>query len=101
MHNLSGRFFGQGGRKKIVREVAQGDNPYLQKSADRNAQNQYADLICFAICRFSQVRFITRATSRTIAFSISTWIVFGINSPLLSPCPAELQVSCYFDRAAG
>ena len=50
--------------KEIVREVAWGDKPYLRKSADRNAQMegvcsiQRTDM-CFAICRLSQVRFIT------------------------------------------
>ena len=51
--------------KEIVREVARGDKSYLRKSTDRKAQIRRAfrsvqrtDL-CFAICRFSQVRFIT------------------------------------------
>ena len=52
--------------KEIVREVARGDKPYLRKSADRKAQisplswtiERLPD-VCFAICRFSQVRFIT------------------------------------------
>ena len=52
--------------KEIVREVTRGDKPYLRKSiTDRQRTNQEGvrsvqrtDL-CFAICRFSQVRFIT------------------------------------------
>ena len=51
--------------KEIVREVAQGDKPYLRKSTRSQSTNQSAELnerlpdLCFAICRFSQVRFIT------------------------------------------
>ena len=52
--------------KEIVREVARGDKPYLRKSTDRKAQIRKAFVqfsrlhdLCFAICRFSQVRFIT------------------------------------------
>ena len=50
--------------KEIVREVVQGDKHNLRKSANRNAQisvihsAHYSDL-CFAICRFSQVVFVT------------------------------------------
>ena len=49
--------------KEIVREVALGDKPYMRKSTDRKAQIRKAFFqrtdLCFAICRFSQVRFIT------------------------------------------
>ena len=49
--------------KEIVREVARGDKPYLRKSTDRKAQisplNERLPDLCFVICRFSQVRFIT------------------------------------------
>ena len=51
--------------KEIVREVARGDKPNLRKSTDRKAQIRKAfvlqrtDLCFAAICRFSQVRFIT------------------------------------------
>ena len=53
--------------KEIVREVARGDKPYLRKSTDRKAQisrfsvklNECRPDLCFAICRFSQVRFLT------------------------------------------
>ena len=49
--------------KEIVREVARGNKPYLRKSTDRKAQIRKAFVqrtdLCFAICRFSQVRFIT------------------------------------------
>ena len=50
--------------KEIVREVARGDKPYLRKSTDRKAQISplnWAPVpdLCFAICRFSHVRFIT------------------------------------------
>ena len=51
--------------KEIVREVARGDKPYLRKIYRSQSTNQEGvrsvqrtDL-CFAICRFSQVRFIT------------------------------------------
>ena len=50
--------------KEIVREVVRGDKHNLRKSANRNAQisvihsAHYTDL-CFAICRFSQVVFVT------------------------------------------
>ena len=51
-----------GNRKEIVREVARGNKPYLRKSTDRKAQvsplNERLPDVCFAICRFSQVRFI-------------------------------------------
>ena len=51
--------------KEIVREVARGDKLYMRKSTDRTNQsaalNAYERLpdLCFAICRFSHVRFIT------------------------------------------
>ena len=49
--------------EEIVCEVAQGDKPYVRKSTDRKAQIRKAFVqrtdLCFAICRFSQVRFIT------------------------------------------
>ena len=51
--------------KEIVREVARGDKPYLRKSTDRKTQisppklNERLPDFRFAICRFSQVRFIT------------------------------------------
>ena len=50
--------------KKIVREVVRGDKHNLRKSANCNAQisvihsAHWTDL-CFAICRFSQVVFVT------------------------------------------
>ena len=52
--------------KEIVREVVRGDKHNLRKSANRNAQISVihsahcTDLkLCFAICRFSQVVFVT------------------------------------------
>ena len=51
--------------KEIVREVAWGDKPYLKEIDRSQSTNQSAELnerlpdLCFAICRFSQVRFIT------------------------------------------
>ena len=70
-----------------MREVARGDKPYLRKSTDRKAQIrkafvQFSGLICacFAICRFSQVRFIT-PSHLTHAQSLFLFpIVFGINN---------------------
>ena len=48
--------------KEIVREVARGDKPSLRKSTDRkckSVRNERLPDLCFAICRFSQGRFIT------------------------------------------
>ena len=67
--------------KEIVREVAWGDKPYLRKSTDRKAQISPAKLnerlpdLCFAICRFSQVRFITPShlTHNLFFYSNSFW----------------------------
>ena len=51
---------------------------YRSQSTNQSAElNERLPDLCFAICRFSHVRFITRATSRTISFSISN--SFGIN----------------------
>ena len=64
-----------GNRKEIVREVARGDKPYLRKSTDRKAQIRKAFVqrtdLCFAIGRFSQVRFITPSHLTHNLFSIS------------------------------
>ena len=50
--------------KEIVREVVRGDKHNLRKSANRNAQisvihSAHCTDLCFAICRFSQVVFVT------------------------------------------
>ena len=47
-----------GNRKKIVREVVRGNEHYLRKSANCNAQisvhSAHCTDLCIAICRFSQ-----------------------------------------------
>ena len=50
--------------KEIVREVVRGDKHNLRKSANRTAQisvihSAHCTDLCFAICRFSQVVFVT------------------------------------------
>ena len=73
--------------KEIVREVARGDKPYLRKPTDRKAQKSLRPVVqrtdlCFAICIFSQVRFITPSHLTHNLFFLFP-IVFGINLILL------------------
>ena len=83
----------------MVREVVRGYKHNLRKSANRNAQisvihsAHYTDL-CFAICRFSQVVFVTSNNFThnllflfPIVFSINLILFFNICSVLavLSP----------------
>ena len=51
-------------KEMIVREVVRGDKHNLRKSANRNPQisvihSAHCNNLCFAICRFSQVVFVT------------------------------------------
>ena len=80
--------------KEIVREVVRGDKHNLRKSANRNAQisvihsAHWTDL-CFAICRFSQVVFVTSNNfTHNLLFLIP--IVFSINLiPFFDICSVD------------
>ena len=86
-----------------MREVVRGDKHNLRKSANRNAQvsvihSAYCTDLCFAICRFSQVVFVTSNNFThnllflfPIVFSISLIPFFDI---LLSNLLAVFQPSC-------
>ena len=68
-----------------MREVARGDKPYLRKSTDRKAQirvsaklNERLPDLCFAFCRFSQVRVYHPEPPHAQSLFLFP-IVFGIN----------------------
>ena len=98
-----------------MREVVRGDKHNLRKSANRNAQisvihsAHYTDL-CFAICRFSQVVFVTSNNFSLHAQSPFLFpIVFSINLiPFFDICSVDLLAvfqpgcsgMCYFTWAA-
>ena len=68
-------FFGQVSRKEIVREVARSDKPYLrnlQIAKHKSLRSERLPDLCFAICRFSQVR------------------PHKVSSLLLVPCPHRI-----------
>ena len=98
-----------------MREVVRGDKHNLRKSANRNTQisvihsAHYTDL-CFAICRFSQVVFVTSNNFTLHAQSLFLFpIVFSINLiPFFDICSVDLLAvfqsgcsgMCYFTWAA-
>ena len=73
--------------KKIVREVVRGDRHHLRKSAARKAKHKsvrrwfkLSGLICaLRSAYFLRLCLSLRATTRTISFSISNTVVFGVN----------------------
>ena len=96
-----------------MREVVRGDKHNLRKSANRNAQisvihsAHYTDL-CFAICRFSQVVFVT-SNNFTHNLLFSFQLGYGINLiPFFDICSVDLLAvfqpgcsgMCYFTWAA-
>ena len=70
--------------KEIVREVVRGDKHNLRKSANRNAQisvihSAHCTDLCFAICRLSQVVFVTSNDfTHTSHFTLHTYILTGL-----------------------
>ena len=69
------KFFGQVSKKEIVREVARSDKPYLrnlQIAKHKSLRSERLPDLCFAICRFSQVR------------------PHKVSSLLLVPCPHRI-----------
>ena len=64
--------------KEIVREVARGDKPYLRKSTESAKLNKRLPDLCFAICRFSQVKVYHPEPPHAQPLFLFP-IVFGIN----------------------
>ena len=68
-----------GNRNEIGRDVVRGDKHNLRNSANRNAQisvihSAYCTDLCFAICRFSQVVFVTsNNVTHNLLFYFSPW----------------------------
>ena len=97
-----------------MREVVRGDKHNLRKSANRNAQisvihSAHCTDLCFAICRFSQVVFVTSIEQLhaqspflfPIVFSINLipffdiWSILAVLSPgLFAFCAALLGPLC-------
>ena len=96
-----------------MREVVRGDKHNLRKSANRNAQisvihSAHCTDLCFAICRFSQVVFVTSNNFHAqspflfpIVFSINLIPFFDICSEdLLAVFQPGCSGMCYFTWAA-
>ena len=96
-----------------MREVVRGDKHNLRKSANRNAlisviHSAHCTDLCFAICRFSQVVFVTSNNfTHNLLFIFP--IVFSINLiPFFDICSVDLLAvfqpgcsgMCYFTWAA-